>query len=86
MDQVKMLKLLRRDTSKRMSYLFEVSLWEACLALQVNNELFTRMRDIENTLGDAMDAHRRLVDELVALIDTKIAKLEQEPIAAEVTE
>lgn len=85
MDQVKMLKLLRRDTSSRMSYLFEITLWDACLALQVGNEMFTRMRDIEDKVGDALDAHRKMIDEIIAVIDAKIADLEQTPVAPEVT-
>jgi len=86
MDQLKMLKLLRRDTSSRMSYLFEITLWDVCLALRVDNELFTRMRDIEDKVCDALDAHRKLVEEMVAVIDAKIAELEQMPMAPVVPE
>lgn len=86
MDQLKMLKLLRRDTAKRICYLFEVSVWDICLALQVDNGMLTRMHDVETKFGYAADAHRKLVDELVMLIDSKISELENAPVAAEVTE
>lgn len=86
MDQLKMLKLLRRETASRICYLFEVSVWDTCLALQVDNGLLTKMHAVETKFGEAADAHRKLVDEVLALIDQKIVELENAPVAAEVTE